>query len=220
MARRVKIQPCRLRRKARDRVHWHRTVLGREARSRRAIHGWWSDLVCCTAGVTGRMIVQRSQRTIRLRLAFRDAIHRRKSEPSTSPLRHPPFGVSRVARSEQDRRSSAAPQADEATAEGREVFPRDIGAGVEEPPPRSDRTGRRAARSTRAGYSATSAPSVFPPRPTTTSASSGNGRCSALASSHGARIQTSISSVVVRITGIAFGWIGATTAFGSVVRKP
>lgn len=25
---------------------------------------------------------------------------------------------------------------------------------------------------------------------------------------------------VVRITGIAFGWIGATTAFGVVVRKP
>jgi hypothetical protein len=30
------------------------------------------------------------------------------------------------------------------------------------------------------------------------------------ASSHGARIQTSRSSSVVRITGIAFGWIGAT----------
>lgn len=28
------------------------------------------------------------------------------------------------------------------------------------------------------------------------------------------------SSSVVRITGIAFGWIGATTAFGAVVRKP
>jgi hypothetical protein len=41
-------------------------------------------------------------------------------------------------------------------------------------------------------------------------ASSGNGRCSALASSHGARIQTSRSSLVVRITGIAFGWIGST----------
>jgi len=24
----------------------------------------------------------------------------------------------------------------------------------------------------------------------------------------------------VRITGIAFGWIGSTTAFGAVVRKP
>jgi hypothetical protein len=52
------------------------------------------------------------------------------------------------------------------------------------------------------------------------SASSGNGRCSPFASSHGARIQTSHSSSVVRITGIAFGWIGATTAFGEVVRKP
>ena len=39
-------------------------------------------------------------------------------------------------------------------------------------------------------------------------------------SSHGARIQTSRSSSVVRITGMAFGWIGSTTAFGDVVRKP
>jgi hypothetical protein len=43
------------------------------------------------------------------------------------------------------------------------------------------------------------------PRMTILSASSGNGRCSALASSHGACIQTSRSSAVVRITGIAFG---------------
>jgi hypothetical protein len=28
------------------------------------------------------------------------------------------------------------------------------------------------------------------------------------------------SSSVVEITGIAFGWIGSTTAFGEVVRKP
>jgi hypothetical protein len=35
-----------------------------------------------------------------------------------------------------------------------------------------------------------------------------------------ARIQTSCSSSVVRITGIAFGWIGSTIAFGAVVRKP
>jgi len=46
------------------------------------------------------------------------------------------------------------------------------------------------------------------------------GRCSAFASSHGGRSQTSRSSSVVKITGIAFGWIGATTAFGEVVRKP
>jgi hypothetical protein len=32
------------------------------------------------------------------------------------------------------------------------------------------------------------------------------------------RIHTSRSSSVVRITGIAFGWIGSTTAFGNVVR--
>ena len=36
----------------------------------------------------------------------------------------------------------------------------------------------------------------------------------------GARIQTSRSLSVVRITGIALLWIGATTAFGAVVRKP
>jgi hypothetical protein len=48
----------------------------------------------------------------------------------------------------------------------------------------------------------------------------GSGRCSAFASSHGARIQTSRSSSVVRITGMAFEWIGSTTAFGDVVRKP
>ena len=31
---------------------------------------------------------------------------------------------------------------------------------------------------------------------------------------------TSRSSSVVRVTGIAFGWNGSTTAFGAVVRKP
>ena len=41
----------------------------------------------------------------------------------------------------------------------------------------------------------------------------GQGRCSAFASSQGARIQISSSSSVVRMTGIA------TTAFASVVRK-
>jgi hypothetical protein len=47
---------------------------------------------------------------------------------------------------------------------------------------------------------------IFPlrprPRPITFSASSGNGRCGAFASSHGARIQVSYSSSTVRITGI------------------
>jgi hypothetical protein len=38
-------------------------------------------------------------------------------------------------------------------------------------------------------------------------------------SSHGARTQTSRSSSVVRITGIALGWIGFTTALGAVVRS-
>ena len=62
--------------------------------------------------------------------------------------------------------------------------------------------------------------SLSAPRITIFNASSGNGRCKAFASSHGARIQTSRSSSVVRITGIALSWIGATTAFGDVVRKP
>jgi hypothetical protein len=39
-------------------------------------------------------------------------------------------------------------------------------------------------------------------------------------SSHGGCIQTSCSKSVVRINGIAFGWIGPTTAFGDVVGKP
>ena len=40
-----------------------------------------------------------------------------------------------------------------------------------------------------------------------------------LASSHGARIQPSRSSSVSRITCMAFGWIGSTTAFGDVVKQ-
>lgn len=44
---------------------------------------------------------------------------------------------------------------------------------------------------------------------TSVSMSSGNGRCSFAASSHSAVSQVSTSSCVVRITGIAFGWIGA-----------
>ncbi|MGY3075912.1 hypothetical protein ACVWZZ_002283 [Bradyrhizobium sp. LM6.10] len=36
---------------------------------------------------------------------------------------------------------------------------------------------------------------------------------------HGARIQTSRSFSVVRITGIGFGWVGSTMAFGVVVRN-
>jgi hypothetical protein len=58
------------------------------------------------------------------------------------------------------------------------------------------------------------------PRATILSPSSGNGRCKAFASSQEARIQTSRSSLVVRITGIAFGWIGSTMAFAVAVKKP
>ena len=72
----------------------------------------------------------------------------------------------------------------------------------------------------RRGHAAAARSSLSAPRMTILSASSGSGRCSALASSHGARIHTSRSSSVVRITGMAFGWIGSTTAFGEVVRKP
>jgi hypothetical protein len=52
--------------------------------------------------------------------------------------------------------------------------------------------------------------------PRMTSASSGKGSCNALASSHGASIQTSRSSFVIRIADIAFGCIGSTMAFGAV----
>src|SRR6202000_2169488 len=69
------------------------------------------------------------------------------------------------------------------------------------------------------GY-ATTLSSLSGPRMTICSALSGRGRCKTFASSHGARIHTSRSSSVVRITGIAFEWIGSTTAFGDVVRKP
>ena len=62
--------------------------------------------------------------------------------------------------------------------------------------------------------------SLSAPRATIFKASYGNGRCRAFASSHGARIETSRSSSVVRMTGIALGWIGPTTAFGDVVKKP
>jgi hypothetical protein len=47
----------------------------------------------------------------------------------------------------------------------------------------------------------------------------GSDRCITDASAHSARIQTSISSASVKIIGIAFGWIGATTAVGVQVRK-
>jgi hypothetical protein len=46
----------------------------------------------------------------------------------------------------------------------------------------------------------------------------GNGRWSFSASSVGAH-QVSISSTVVRIAGMAFGWIAPTTLFGSVSKR-
>ena len=61
-------------------------------------------------------------------------------------------------------------------------------------------------------------PSFLCPRATIFSASSGSGRCNFNASPTGAVIQSAISSSVVRMTGMAFGWIGPTTASGSVVK--
>jgi hypothetical protein len=59
--------------------------------------------------------------------------------------------------------------------------------------------------------------SLSAPRATILRTSSGSGRRSAFASSHGARIQTSRSSSVVRMTGIA---LGSAQRSGDVVRKP
>jgi hypothetical protein len=58
--------------------------------------------------------------------------------------------------------------------------------------------------------------SLSTPRATISNPSSGTGLCSALAPSHGARIQTSRSSSVVSITGVALEWIGSTTAFSAM----
>src|ERR1700753_3935777 len=60
--------------------------------------------------------------------------------------------------------------------------------------------------------------SLSAPRLTILKVSSGSGRCRAFAPPQGPRIQTSRCSSVVRITGIAFGCMGATIAFGDVVR--
>jgi hypothetical protein len=57
------------------------------------------------------------------------------------------------------------------------------------------------------------------PSATIVSMSSGRGLCSFRASSVGALSHTSYSSGVVRITGIALGWIGPTTPFGSDVKN-
>ena len=59
------------------------------------------------------------------------------------------------------------------------------------------------------GHAAAARSFLSAPRMTILSASSGNGRCSAFASSYCARIQTSRSSSVLRITGMALGWIGS-----------
>ena len=63
-------------------------------------------------------------------------------------------------------------------------------------------------------------PSSFSPLATICSASSGSGRCNSSAFGASAKSHKSTSAGVVRMTGIAFGLIGATTAFASVVTKP
>ena len=69
------------------------------------------------------------------------------------------------------------------------------------------------------GHGGDPAASSFTPRATIRSVPSGSGRCSFRASSGGAFIQVSTSFGVVRITGIALGWMAPTSAFGSVVRN-
>jgi hypothetical protein len=55
-----------------------------------------------------------------------------------------------------------------------------------------------------ADHAALAMASLFSPRATILRASSGKGRCNAFASSHGARIHTSRSSCVVRISAAAY----------------
>lgn len=62
--------------------------------------------------------------------------------------------------------------------------------------------------------------SSFSPVATIFSVPSGSRLWSAFASSQGARIQTSYSPVVVKMTGIAFGWTLFTSALGSQLKKP
>jgi hypothetical protein len=69
-------------------------------------------------------------------------------------------------------------------------------------------------------HSTTYTPSSFSPVATIFSEPSGKGRCSFKASSASAVIQVSISVSVVRMTGIALGWMAPTSVFGSQVKKP
>ena len=69
------------------------------------------------------------------------------------------------------------------------------------------------------GHVVGSGGSSLTPRATILSDPSESGRCNFRASSGGAFIQVSTSSGVVRITGIAFGWMAPISAFGSVVRN-
>ncbi len=64
-----------------------------------------------------------------------------------------------------------------------------------------------------------SADPLFSPLATIRSAWVGRGRCSASASSAGAVSHASHSSGVVRMTGMAFGWIGATTWLRAQVKN-
>jgi len=71
------------------------------------------------------------------------------------------------------------------------------------------------------GYAGSAtARSSLSPFVTIRNTSSANGRCSASASPVSAASHWSTSAAVVRMTGMALGWIGATIALASVVRKP
>src|SRR3954468_22271974 len=69
------------------------------------------------------------------------------------------------------------------------------------------------------GHGVIAARSSLRPRATILSDPSESGRCRFRASSGEAVIQAPTSSGVVRITGIAFGWMAPTSALGSVVRN-
>jgi hypothetical protein len=71
-------------------------------------------------------------------------------------------------------------------------------------PIRANIVGLESALPAAIGHAAAALSSLSSPRATILSASSGNGRYNAFASSHGGRIQVSRSSSVVSVTGMTF----------------
>jgi hypothetical protein len=84
---------------------------------------------------------------------------------------------------------------------------------------RRDQSGSIGSR-LREGSVSSRGPSSRSPLATIRNMLSGSGRCNSRAFGASANSHKSTSSGVVRMTGMALGWIGATTAFASVVRKP